>query len=257
MQIGLAGWSLHRRFNAKELKLLDYPKVVREEFGLGLAELNSPFFESTDEDYLDKLVEAGRAADVRFVHISVDGHGNLAATDEAERAEAVARHVRWFAVAKRIGAGSFRANTGGSQPHSPEELDACKRSFRELAEESRKTGVALLIENHGGISASPEAIAEICETAGADAVGTCPDFGNFAPEILYDGLEKITPFARVVHAKTKEFGPDGEEVNFDAGRCIDILRKGGFDGPLMIEFEGEADDHDGVVKSVELLRRHT
>ena len=45
MELGLAGWSLNRRFRAGELKLLDYPKLVKDEFGLSVIELNSPFFE--------------------------------------------------------------------------------------------------------------------------------------------------------------------------------------------------------------------
>jgi len=256
MQIALAGWSLHRRFYAKQLELLDFPRVVREEFGLTLAELNSPFFDATDDAYLAAIVEAARAEGVEIIHISVDGQGDLAAVDEAERAEAVRKHKAWFAIAKAVGSPSFRGNMGGGSPHTSEQLAACKKSFIELAEEARRTGVAMLIENHGGISGAPEAVVEVIEAAGPDAIGTCPDFGNFPAEIRYEGLERIAPYARVAHAKLYDFLPDGEEVTIDVGRCLKILRDAGFDGVCSVEFEGKMDDHEGVAKSIALLRRY-
>ena len=50
MDLSLAGWSIHRRFqrDREPLKLLDYPGVVAEEFGLSKAELNSPFVGARD-----------------------------------------------------------------------------------------------------------------------------------------------------------------------------------------------------------------
>ena len=46
MEISLAGWSINRRFRDQDnpLSLLDYPQLVRDEFGINAVELNSPFF---------------------------------------------------------------------------------------------------------------------------------------------------------------------------------------------------------------------
>ena len=39
MNIGLAGWAINRRFKATDnpLKMVDFPKVAKEEFGLDRA----------------------------------------------------------------------------------------------------------------------------------------------------------------------------------------------------------------------------
>jgi hypothetical protein len=87
-------------------------------------------------------------------------------------------------------------------------------------------------------------------------LGMCPDFGNFPKEVTYEGIEKVAPWAVVLHAKLHEFDAKGEDTRIDVKRCLGICRKAGFAGDVLIEFEGKTDDHDGVLKSIELMRRH-
>jgi len=258
MEIAVAGWSLHRRFRAEAnpLALVDFPALVRERFGVAAVELNSPFFAGRDPAYLAEVREAVERAGSRVVHISVDGHGDLAALDEAERREAVERHTSWFEIARAVGAPSFRANTGGKAGVNEDTIAACIRSFGELAAEGERTGINVLIENHGGISGDPELIVRIMEAVGSPAIGTCPDFGNAPDDTRYEFLERIMPYAKIVHAKFYEFGDDGEDTKVDAKRCLDICRSAGFDGFCAVEFEGKGDDFDGVAKSIALLKKY-
>ncbi len=89
-----------------------------------------------------------------------------------------------------------------------------------------------------------------------DNIGTLPDFGNVTPDIRYEAMEKLAPYAAAVHAKTHEFGEDGEDVNIDIGRCVRIMKDAGYDGPFGIEFEGSGSDHEGVLKTKALLERY-
>jgi sugar phosphate isomerase/epimerase len=258
MKIAVAGWSLHRRFRAPEnpLKLMDYPALVRAEFGVDAVELNSPFFASLEAAYLADLKAAVKKAKSRVVHISVDGQGDLAAVDEAVRAEAVKKHLAWFGIAKAVGSPGFRANTGGKAGVNPETIAQCIKSFKELAREGEKTGLNILIENHGGISGDPDLIVRIMEEVASERIGTCPDFGNAPDDTRYQFLEKIMPYAKVCHAKFYEFDAAGEDTKIDAKRCIDIAKKAKFVGYCAIEFEGQGDDLDGVRKSVALLKKY-
>jgi L-ribulose-5-phosphate 3-epimerase len=255
-QMGLAGWSLCRRFHAKQLALLDYPRVAKEEFGLDIIELNSPFFESTEEDYLDQLNAKAAGAGVQMVHISVDGQGNLSALNEEERKEAVAKHARWIEIAASLGCGSIRGNAGGSDAAPDAEVEACTRSFKELAGLGEMAGVKFVMENHGGLSRNPGPMVKVFRAVNSPWVGACPDFNNFAPDIRYAALEDVAPWAVVVHAKMLEFDDNGEEKNIDVGRCIRIFERAGYDGVYLIEYEGAADDHEGVLKSKALLQKH-
>jgi len=69
-------------------------------------------------------------------------------------------------------------------------------------------------------------------------------------------LEKIAKYARLVHAKFYEFDKNGEDPRIDASRCIEILRKAGFDGWLSIEFEGKGDEEEGISKSIKLCKKY-
>ena len=255
-KIGLAGWSINKRFRSGEVKLLDYPKLSKDEFGLGIVELNSPFFESTDDDYLARLKANADEAGVKMVHISVDGQGNLAATDEDERKQAVANHAEWLEIARDLGCGSIRGNAGGSDAAPEAEIHACVRSFKELAALGEKAGVKFVMENHGGLSRNSGPMAQVMKEVNSPWVGTCPDFNNFAADTRYAALEEVAPWAVVVHAKMLEFDETGEEANIDIGRCVNIFKDAGYDGYYLIEYEGPTDDHEGVLKSKALLEKY-
>jgi len=279
-RISLAGWSLNRRFRRQEnpLALLDFPRVVKEEFGIGAVELNSPFFAAKDEAYLSDLKAAAQEAGVVLAGMAVDGTGNASALDEAERRASVEKAKEWFPVAKSLDLPNFRINTGGhGHEADPEALKQCIKSFKELAAEAEAYGVRIVIENHWGVSADPQNIVRIIEEVGSDHLGTLPDFGNFPdesfkPEVLaairpqlpkdlptseirYWGLELLAPYAFGAHAKMREFDADGNDTAIDVYRCVRILKNAGFDGWFGIEYEGRDDDHEGVLKSKALLER--
>lgn len=260
MKIGLAGWSLNRRFKAGQLTLLDYPARVREEFGLSVIELNSPFFKSLEDDYLKELAARINRAGCTVANIAVDGQGDLAELDEDKRLQATSNYAAWFKAAVAVGSPCIRAFTGG--PHegecTPEVLNACIKSFKVLAAEGKKYGKKIVIENHGGgIARDPDNLVKIMKSDSTGFLGMCPDFGNFGPEVRYEGLAKVAQWAVVLHAKMMEFAPDATEANVDVGRCIDIFKKSGFNGNVLIEYEGKKiDDHEGVLKAKALLQRY-
>lgn len=258
MRLGLAGWSLNRRFRAKELTLLDYPEQVKKEFGLYVLELNSPFFESTEASYLKALKTHANAAGAVIVNIAVDLREDLSAVDEVLRKRAVAEHAKWFDVARSVGSPRIRAFTGG--PHEgefkPEILEACIRSFTELASLGKAKGVEIVIENHGGVVArDPDNLVKIMQADGSGNLGMCTDFGNFPAPVRYEGIEKLARWTRVVHAKLHDFDANGNDTQVDVKRAVGLVRKARFDGDFLIEFEGKEPDHDGVVKSIALMRR--
>jgi hypothetical protein len=67
-------------------------------------------------------------------------------------------------------------------------------------------------------------------------VGLLPDFGNFAPEIRYDALRRVVPYARHISAKTERFDAQGNHTAFDFDRCVRIAGDGGFAGVYIGEY---------------------
>jgi sugar phosphate isomerase/epimerase len=269
MDISLAGWSIHRRFFDKKISLVDYPKVSAEEFGITMIELNSPFFEYEDPDNpATSAVKASNIADVkasangagvRCLSIAVDGHGNLAALDQVERKAAVEGHHKWFDICNELGCTSFRANSGGHGPAGTEELQIgqCTKSFAELAEIGATHNIVVTMENHGGISYDPDVIVRIMTEIDSPHCRVLADFLNWPDEDdKLANLEKVAPFAFATHAKFLTFDANGESPEIDAGRAVKILNAAGYGNPYGIEYEGETDDHEGVLKSKDLLLKY-
>ena len=255
--IAVASYSLNRRFKSGELKLLDFPHQVKKEFNVNAVELNSPFFESLEDDYLKELKNRVDKNGIQIVNICVayKNCGDIASTEEIVRKEAVENFGKWIRIAKKLGSPSFRTDIGHDNA-TEEEISVCIKSLAELSREAEKEGIVELVENHGrAIPKNPDVIVRIMEEVGGD-IGTCPDFGNFPEEILYEGLQKIAKYAKVVHAKFFEFDEKGEDTKIDARRAIKIFKDIGYNGYFSIEFEGKGDDHEGVIKSIELCKRY-
>ncbi len=260
MRIGLAGWSLCRRFKSGELTLLDYPKTAVDEFGFSAIELNEPFFESRDEKYLAELAARITSAGCEVANIAVDREGNLASTDEAERLEAVRAHAEWFKIADVVNSRCIRANAGGSRKEEPSEetIQACIKSFVALAQIAAEHGRKILIENHvTKLGTNPDILVRIMQADSSGFLAMVPDFGNFAPEIRYEALEKVAPWTALVHAKMYNFAADGTETSMDVGRCVEVFKNAGFDGDILIECEAKnLDEHETIMKAKALLERY-
>lgn len=257
MHIGLAGWSINRRFHREDqpLTLLDYPRVAREEWGFEAVELNSPFLASHDDAYLDNLKSNAMAADVALWGMAVDGTGSLCGKDEAERAENIAKCAAFLPIGKRLGLTYIRFNTGGDVDPTESQIAKCADSFAQLAKTGEANGVIICIENHGGLSKKPDAIVEVMKRVNSPYCRTLPDFGNFDQSIRYEALEKVMPYAVACHAKFFEFDADGNDTEIDVQRIKRIFNSAGFDGRLALEFEGTMDDGEGVRLSKALLDR--
>jgi len=256
----VSSWSLHRELphflrkdTAAKISLTDFPKLCVEEFGVDTVELCQMHFLSTDRSYLNQVKKSLTVSGVKVANIPVD-ISTAAEPDAQKRREGFKIMKKWFTIAGYLGSPSIRVNSGKASDE-----DALQRAidgYKELAKTAERTGLKLLIENHGGLSGNPDNIVKIIEEVESEYLGTCPDFGNFPPEIRYQALEKIAKYAAIAHAKTYDFDERGEETTIDLKRCVDILKKHGFKGHYSVEYEGEGDQREGVKKSLELLRKY-
>ena len=238
----------------EEVSLLDFPGFVGKRYGLKLVELCQMQFPSSDKLYLDGLKERLAEAGAGVVNVPIDV-GNISELDASVRRSDLANIKKWMEVAAYIGSPCARVNSG-HQPEGQEDLSITVQSYRELAEHASQLGIKVLLENHGGLSADPGNIIRMVEEVGREEFRLCPDFGNFAEEVRYRALERMFPYAAVVHVKTYEFDERGDEVRYDLPRCLEIAKASGYAGPLSIEFEGPGDQYEGVQKSLELIQRY-
>jgi len=261
LQLSLAGWSLQSLFRAKELPLsiYDFPRFTRDTFGITAVELNNIFFDSTRPTDLDRLRKAADDAGVAMLNIAVDEHGDLSNPNRAAREIAFANYARWIPVAAYLGIPAIRANSGGTAASDEDSADCCIDSFRRLADVGQKHGVCILIENHWGLSFSPDFIVRLIKavrlTHGDAAIGALADWGNWPDEIdRYDALQKVLPYAAAVHAKVNDIDENLHHPRFDHRRCVELTRAAGYRGYLGIEFESKTvEPVEGIRRGVRLL----
>ena len=98
-------------------------------------------------------------------------------------------------------------------------------------------GVFLALENHGGITATSEQMLKIIEQVKPSPwFGVNLDGGNFRTDDPYADMEKIAPYA--VNAQLKaSVAPNGKSEPADLSRVVQILKKAGYRGYIVLEYE--------------------
>ncbi len=262
-RISLAQWSLHKQLRAGKLENLDFAAYAREAFDIHAVEYVNQFFmdKATDFDYLGRMKANAQAAEVRSLLIMIDGEGPLAATDESSRRKAILNHFKWIPAAAFLGCHSIRVNAGGSSDWE-EGMRRAADSLRTLADVGDDYDIDVIVENHGGLSSNGEWLAGVMKLADHPRVGTLPDFGNFRTgnDTEYDrykGVRELMPFAKAVSAKAHDFDPEGNEVNIDYRRMLDIVVvEAVYRGYIGIEYEGSNHSEDeGIRLTRDLLLR--
>jgi sugar phosphate isomerase/epimerase len=266
--ISLAQWSLHRKLKSGNMDNLDFAKAAKEEFGIDGIEYVNQFFKDKagDQGYLGQMKQRAADLGVKSLLIMIDGEGALGDADEAKRAAAVEKHFKWVDAAKFLGCHSIRVNAASSGSYD-EQVGRAADGLAKLSEFAAKSGINVIVENHGGLSSNGQWLAQVIRKVAMDNCGTLPDFGNFtinrggngtAP-IVYDrylGMASLMPFAKAVSAKSHDFDADGNETETDFEKMLNIMLDAGYRGYVGIEYEGrELSESDGILATKKLLER--
>ncbi|MBO0860412.1 MAG: TIM barrel protein [Chloracidobacterium sp.] len=261
-KISLAQWSLHRALFKKELDNLDFAKTARIDFGVAAVEYVNQFFKDKAKDraYLVEMLKRSREQGVENRLIMCDGEGALGDPDEAKRLQAVENHYKWIDAAKFLGCTMICVNAQ-SQGDFAEQMKLAADGLRRLTEFGAKAKIAIVVENHGGMSSNGQWLTGVIKMVNHSMCGALPDFGNFglSKDEEYDrykGVAEMMPFAKAVSAKSNDFDERGEEIHTDYHRMIKIVLDAGYSSFLGIEYEGDnMSEPDGIRATKRLLER--
>jgi sugar phosphate isomerase/epimerase len=265
--ISLAEWSLHKALFAKKLTNLDFPELAKKEFGISIVEYVNQFFKDKAEDktYLNDLIKRQKDNGVSAHLIMIDGEGGLGELDAAVRNKAVENHYKWVEAAKYLGCKTIRVNAFGKG--SNEDIaKAAVEGLGKLGEFAKKTGINVIVENHGGSSSNGQWLSGVMKQVNLKNVGTLPDFGNFCitrkdggcaeSYDRYQGTKELMPFAKGVSAKTYDFDEKGNCIETDYTKILKIVKDSGFKGIAGIEYEGsKLGEYEGIKATKALLER--
>jgi sugar phosphate isomerase/epimerase len=248
-------------------------EVIDEASALGLAGVDVLHrqMESEETAYLNKLKRHAFQKGVALISLSI--HQDFVSPNAAERQEAIDHTKHCIDLAHQMGIPSIRlnsgrwgttasfddlmANRGIEEPiEGYTEDDAfkwCINSIEQCLPYAEEKGVLLALENHWGLTSTPEGLLRIRKAIDSEWLGILLDTGNFL-EDPYDKLAMVAPYANFIQAKTYYGGGEWYTLDLDYKRIIKLLREVNYQGYISIEFEGKEAAESGVRKSVDMLR---
>jgi sugar phosphate isomerase/epimerase len=261
-KISLAQWSLHKALFAKQLDNLDFAKTAKLDYGIAAVEYVNQFFKDKAKDtaYLREMIKRSRDYGVENRLIMCDGEGALGDPDAAKRQQAVENHYKWVEAAKFLGCKMIRVNAQ-SRGSYDEQMKLAADGLRKLTEFGAKSKIAVVVENHGGLSSNGQWLVGVMKMVNHPMCGTLPDFGNFrvSREEEYDrykGVAELMTFAKAVSAKSHDFDERGEEIHTDYHKMMKIVLDARYSGFIGIEYEGsKMSEPDGIRATKTLLER--
>jgi len=261
-KISLAQWSFHKALFAKQLDNLDFARTAKLDFAIDAVEYVNQFFmdKAKDQNYLREMLKRTRDLGVENRLIMCDDQGDLGDPDAARRQQAVENHYKWVEAAKFLGCKMIRVNARSSGGYD-EQMKLAADGLRKLTEFGAKNKIAVVVENHGGLSSNGEWLVGVMKLVGHPMCGTLPDFGNFqlSKDEEYDrykGVAEMMPYAKAVSAKSHDFDERGEEIHTDYHKMMKIVLDAGYNGFVGIEYEGDKmSERDGVRATKRLLER--
>ncbi|MCC5931607.1 MAG: sugar phosphate isomerase/epimerase [Cyclobacteriaceae bacterium] len=254
------------------------PKVTVSEvidkaakLGLDAVDILHRQLDSEDNAYLQSLKRQAFVSGIDLVCLSI--HQDFVNPDKNERQKNVDHTLHCIELAYKLGIPSIRLNSGrwntissfddlmanrGEEPVLPgytedEGFNWAMDCIAQCLPKARECGVMLALENHWGLTRTPEGLLRIVNTIDDPWLGVLMDTGNFL-EDPYPKLEMIAPKTVYVQAKTYYGGGEWYTLDLDYEIIAGILKKVNYQGYISLEFEGKENADAGVAKSIEMLR---
>jgi len=228
--------------------------------------------DSEEPTYLQKLKRTALIHGVDLMCLSI--HQDFVDPDPVVRQKNIDHTIRCIHLAHEMGIPCIRLNSGrwntitsfddlmaarGLEPVLPGHTEDdgfkwCIDSIEKCLPEAEKKGVVLALENHWGLTRTPQGLLRIDDAIDSPWLGVMMDTGNFL-EDPYTKLEQLADRAIFIQAKTYYGGGEWYTLDLDYKRIAKILKKANYQGYVSLEFEGKEPAETGVPKSIEMLRK--
>jgi hypothetical protein len=230
-ELGVTTGSFMRNITAGEFRVLDLPRIMRDELGMRVIDLMTATLVSLEPAYLEQLRGAAEKAGCILTNLKMNQKGlEMAGQDSAVRRHAMDTYKRTIDAAQRLGVRWVRPLPGAKKPG----IKLLGAAYREMMEYAGERGMGVLIENFGWMQNDPDALPAVIKSVGA-GLHSQPDTGNWSDAARYDGLAKAFPSAVSCDFKAKELDADGTHKAYDLKRCFKIGWSAGFRGPWCFE----------------------
>ena len=260
-KIGLAAYSFRDQLTGKAGPAMTLESFIDycAEQGLEGTELTGYYVpEPVRADYLRRLRRRAFRAGVTVTGTAIRNDFGLA--DPAAVKKEIAHVKAWSDHAAAMGAPVIRI-FAGQVPEGADHAATIKQiaaSIEECCEYAGERGVHLALEDHGGPTATADGLFEICDLVKSDWFGVNLDTGNFRSPDPYADIERAVP--RAINCQVKlavtPIGADGKQGRepADIPRVAKLLRAGGYNGFVVLEYEEPGDPLRHIPPALAQLR---
>jgi sugar phosphate isomerase/epimerase len=218
------------------------------------AEPTTYFFAEESDEYLLKL---RRHAFLRGVALSGTAIGNNFSHPKGPKRDAeIALTKKWIDRAAVLGAPHIRVFAGVTKEIPRDEADKLVISaLEECCDYAGKRGIFLGLENHDSIG-SAATLLPMVKAVRSPWIGINLDSGNFRTPDPYKDFAECVPYSVNVQFKT-EVQPSTASAKqpADFKRFTQLLRDGGYQGWVALEYEGKEDPAVAVPRHLDEMRR--
>lgn len=228
--------------------------------------------ESEEIPYLQRLKRAALLNGVDLICLSI--HQDFVDPRPEYRQSQIQHTLKCIDLAHEMGIPCIRLNSGrwgtirsfdalmkarGLEPVLPghtedEGFKWCIDCIEQCLPHAERKGVVLALENHWGLTRTPEGLLRVAKAIDSPWLGVLMDTGNFL-EDPYSKLEQIASRTVFVQAKTYYGGGEWYTLELDYPRIARILSRVNYAGYVSLEFEGKDPAEVGVPRSIRMLRK--
>lgn len=264
MELSLSMWSLHRTVREKGWTVLDFLGFCKEE-GIKQVELLDVFWKDVEKELPQAVAFiAEHGMKVSSYAVSND----FVKSSKEERAKVEQDIIDSFPVAKALGTSVIRVFSGNLSEIAgfEEALGWIVDGLASAASKAEAEGLVLCLENHGMLAGSGEQVLTIINRVNSPSLRSTFDTGNF---LLVDedpsaALDILLPYVAHVHLKDFVRQDDGrykslkgmayEGANLGLGDVevkpiLDRLNAAGYEGAVVLEYEGVGSEAEGIRRS--------
>src|SRR3974390_83683 len=222
--------------------------------------------------YLQKLKRHAFRNGIDLVCLSI--HQDFVQQEPAELKKQVEHTHKCLEIAYELGIPCIRLNSGrwntikdfddlmkarGIEPipagcTEDEGFKWCIEGIEQCIPKAEQCGVVMALENHWGLSRTPEGQLRLINAVPSPWLGALMDTGNFL-EDPYDKLKMIAPKTVYVQAKTYYGGGEWYPLDLDYDRIAKILSDVNYTGYVASEYEGKEDPDVAVPRSLAVLHK--
>jgi sugar phosphate isomerase/epimerase len=256
LKLSVAAYSYRQYLEGpkKRLDLFDFVNLAAD-MGLDGVELTSYYFPpDVKPDYLHRLKQHAFKLGLDVSGTSVGN--NFCVPSGPERDKQLALVRTWVDHAADLDAPVIRIFAGNKQGSEDESVALAIEGIQASLRYAADKGVALALENHGGITGTIDQILRLVKGVNAPEgnFGVNLDTGNFHTDDPYADLAQLAPYAINVQVKTEIARKGKKKEDADLAKVVGILRDARYSGYVVLEYEAAEDPMTAVPKHLKTLR---